>query len=351
MQTETGSMRVSTPEATAFDLVHYLDRAVHPDLALEALFEMADLLDAAKLAHLADAYAVPDVQRLGFLLSKLGQERTADALSRWLEDSRVRKVPLVAGRDSADTESDTRWRALVELFNHPDLRERLAFRGGTALNKLYLPPSRYSEDIDLVQRTARPIGDTMDAIQEVMGPWLGQPKRKQSHGPITMTYRFESTHPPVQRLRLKVEINTREHFSVLGFTEVPLTVESRWFSGTASVKTYELEELLGTKLRALYQRKKGRDLFDLWIASRHQKLDSNRVAQCFLEYLRRDGQSVSRAEFEQNLHRKADDPSFTGDLRALLVPGTHWNLEDALRFVFDELLVELPGAPWKGDSL
>ena len=38
---------------------------------------------------------------------------------------------------------------------------------------------------------------------------------------------------------------------------------SRWFTGAAKVLTYDLDELLGTKLRALYQRKKGRDLFDL----------------------------------------------------------------------------------------
>lgn len=35
--------------------------------------------------------------------------------------------------------------------------------------------------------------------------------------------------------------------------------------GTAFLKTYELEEMAGTKMRALYQRKKGRDLFDLYI--------------------------------------------------------------------------------------
>lgn len=33
-------------------------------------------------------------------------------------------------------------RALVEIFTHPDLKDRLAFRGGTALYKLHLPPLR-----------------------------------------------------------------------------------------------------------------------------------------------------------------------------------------------------------------
>ena len=43
-------------------------------------------------------------------------------------------------------------RALVEMFSSPLIRESLAFRGGTALHKLYIRPQvRYSEDIDLVQ--------------------------------------------------------------------------------------------------------------------------------------------------------------------------------------------------------
>ncbi|MGH2469017.1 MAG: nucleotidyl transferase AbiEii/AbiGii toxin family protein [Chloroflexota bacterium] len=40
-------------------------------------------------------------------------------------------------------------------------------------------------------------------------------------------------------------------------------MKSPWFTGSADVPTFALEELLGTKLRALYQRRKGRDLFDL----------------------------------------------------------------------------------------
>ena len=41
-------------------------------------------------------------------------------------------------------------------------------------------------------------------------------------------------------------------------------MENSWFTGSAELTTYHFEELLGTKLRALYQRKKGRDLYDLY---------------------------------------------------------------------------------------
>ncbi len=50
-------------------------------------------------------------------------------------------------------------RILVELYNDPYIRDALVFRGGTALNKLFLnSPARYSEDIDFVQKRAEPIG-------------------------------------------------------------------------------------------------------------------------------------------------------------------------------------------------
>jgi predicted nucleotidyltransferase component of viral defense system len=75
---------------------------------------------------------------------------------------------------------------------------------------------------------------------------------------------------------LKVETNTREHFTVSDLVKVPFKVNSSWFTGNCELTTYALEELLGTKLRALYQRKKGRDLYDLYNAlSRNPELDKD----------------------------------------------------------------------------
>jgi predicted nucleotidyltransferase component of viral defense system len=109
-------------------------------------------------------------------------------------------------------------RALVEMFNNPLVREALAFRGGTALHKLFFEqPRRYSEDIDLVQREAAPIGPVLDAIRTALDPWLGDPRRSRGQGRVKMLYRFDTTTLPVRSMRLKIEINTREHIAVLGF--------------------------------------------------------------------------------------------------------------------------------------
>ena len=85
-------------------------------------------------------------------------------------------------------------------------------------------------------------------------------------------------------LKLKVEINSRKHFTVLGFDRRQFSVESRWFSGGATILTYRLDELLGTKVRALYQRKKGRDLFDLWKAFVISDVDPTQIIVIFHEH-------------------------------------------------------------------
>ena len=149
-------------------------------------------------------------------------------------------------------------RALVEIFSDSRLSRALAMRGGTAIHKLYLsPPSRYSEDIDRVQIEPGAIGPVIDSLRSRLDEWLGEPRRRQTEGRMTMTYRFESEIPPITPLRLKVEVNTREHFSVLDLPEIPTSVACPWFEGACQVVTYHLEELLGTRLRAVYQRKKG----------------------------------------------------------------------------------------------
>ena len=50
----------------------------------------------------------------------------------------------------------------------------------------------------------------------------------------------------MEPMRLKIEVNTYEHFSEMGYVSSPFAVENAWFSGCASIKTYNLEELLGT---------------------------------------------------------------------------------------------------------
>jgi predicted nucleotidyltransferase component of viral defense system len=140
-------------------------------------------------------------------------------------------------------------RALVDLYNDPHIKDALVFRGGTALNKLFInPPSRYSEDIDFVQKNADPIGQTIDAIRALLKPWLGDPKWKITQRSAKLIYKYESINKSASKL--KIEINTTEHFQVLPLKKVPFSMDSDWFKGTADIITYEMDELMATKLRA-----------------------------------------------------------------------------------------------------
>jgi len=229
-------------------------------------------------------------------------------------------------------------RAMVQIFSDPTVSSALVLRGGTSFNKLYVPGgSRYSEDIDLVQTTAAPIGPTLTALRALLNPWLGEPTYDASQGNATLRYRFtaEGTGSP---LGLKVEINTREHFTVFGHASLDYAMESPWFIGTAAIRTYGLEELLGTKVRALYQRRKGRDLFDLWRGMAMPGVSPSRITQAFQAYMDHGGLRITAKDFETNLTHKMKDKRFLTDTRPLLSADTEYDPEQAARLVCEMLI-------------
>lgn len=111
-------------------------------------------------------------------------------------------------------------------------------------------------------------------------------------------------------------------FHRVGLVKVPFKVESSWFKGSCDITTYQLEELLGTKLRALYQRRKGRDLYDLHKAFvAKENLNIEHLIKCYLEYMQFSvGSSPSQREFMDNMELKMKDHEFLGDITALLRP-------------------------------
>lgn len=234
-------------------------------------------------------------------------------------------------------------RAVIELFGKRLLRESLAFRGGTALAKLYLEPGhRYSEDIDLVQLQPGPIGATLNAMREALDPWLGTPTWKRSHASVKLIYRLALGRESEKLRKLKLEINTREHEPMFGLIARPLSVDSRWFRGSTEVTTYCLDELLATKLRALYQRKKGRDLYDLFTARSTVEVEPQRVVDGFVRYLDLEGLRVSRAEYEANLEAKMQDADFLADVKPLVSDAGGYDASDAARLVREDFVARLP---------
>jgi len=231
-------------------------------------------------------------------------------------------------------------RVLVELFSDELLNNALAFRGGTALHKLYLQPqTRYSEDIDLVQINSEPINPILKQIRERLS-FLGTKRTVKQHiHNNTIIYRFDTNTLPVINMRLKIEINTREHFHVLGLKQIPYKIENGWFSGECKLKSYELEELLGTKLRALYQRRKGRDLFDLYWALKNEQVDTKKLIHCYKTYMQFSVEKTpTQKQFHANLQEKMTDREFLLDIQGILKPGVEFNNQEAWETVRKELV-------------
>ncbi|MGI6100273.1 MAG: nucleotidyl transferase AbiEii/AbiGii toxin family protein [Kiritimatiellia bacterium] len=240
-------------------------------------------------------------------------------------------------------------RALVAVFSEETIARGLVFRGGTAIHKLHLASAaRYSEDIDLVQGAPEPIGPIIDAIRVVLDPLLGTPQRKFGRGLVTIMYRMESEGAPAVPMRLKIEINSREHFALLGIMRKPFAVESSWFRGACEIPTFRMEELLGSKLRALYQRRKGRDLFDLWLGLTVGEADPVLVVRCFRRFLEAQGVRISAAEFRQNLAAKLSDPVFLADMAQLLRPGQVFDISAAHELVLTRLVDALERSDKEG---
>lgn len=240
-------------------------------------------------------------------------------------------------------------RALCDLFNASALQGRIAFRGGTAINKLlFKEPLRYSEDIDLVQTHAEPIGTTVDAIRKALS-WLGKCNHEQAGHSMRLVFKFNPEADPQTTQKLKVEINTREHVHLLGIKVYPFAVDSDWYRGNTEIASFEPEELFGTKLRALLQRRKSRDLFDLHQGLEQLAMNPDKLIACFDHYLTLEGKPITRAIAEQRMLEKLTR-SLTEDIAPLLPAGIRFNKDDsmhAFEHIWKVLITRIKGDAWK----
>ena len=250
-------------------------------------------------------------------------------ISPWRENVQVEQDLLIC-------------RALVEIYKDEYLASHLAFRGGTALHKLYMHPQpRYSEDIDLVQINAEPIKETYIHLRQALA-FLGEPVVKQKKHNNTLLFRLQSDGLPSMPIHIKVEINCKEHFSVLPLVKVPFKVESMWYKGEAELLTYQLDELIGTKMRALYQRRKGRDLFDLYKALTTADLNIDNVLQAYNAYMDFVVEhKPTYKEFIINMADKMQDADFLGDTESMLRFGDTFDPQAAYEHVREKLIDKL----------
>ena len=243
-------------------------------------------------------------------------------------------------------------RALCDLFASERLQGRIAFRGGTAIHKLlFSQPLRYSEDIDLVQTQAEPIGQTAHAIGDALA-WLGGCSSERAAHSMHFVFRFTPEAEGGSQLKLKVEINTREHTPFCGLKEYAFAMDNSWHQAKAQILSFEPDELFGTKLRALLQRNKNRDLFDLNQGLHQLGLDCDRVIACLQHYLALEGHSISRANAEERMLKKLNQ-SLVEDVAPLLPVGVRFDDDDAIAAfsrVWGALIRRMQGESWKSSN-
>lgn len=226
-------------------------------------------------------------------------------------------------------------RLIVEIASDDYLGDELVFRGGTCLHKLHAPaPLRYSEDLDYVRSTGGGIRELTQAVTQI-GDRLGMEVRTKltEHPKMFLRAPYETGGGP---MRVKIEVNTSERSPANQPIRLPFHVESSWFNGNAEVLTFTLDELVATKIRALFQRSKGRDVFDLWLALTQLGVTPSSIIEAFVPY-RPDGYTRHRAEM--NLREKLKRSAFREDIRALVTAWPEgYDIDAAAELIVTDLL-------------
>ena len=203
--------------------------------------------------------------------------------------------------------------SICEISNNKLLKNELILRGGTACHKLFMPtPFRYSEDLDYIRINSGGIGDVMKELT-TLGKRLGfNVATKMSMYPkVYWRYTSENGIPS----KIKIEINTYEREPKYSFINKEHQVDSSYYTGQANVRTLEVEELIASKIRALYQRSKGRDLYDIFLAIDYLHIDINKVLEAFPLY---KPENMTRELLLSNFESKMNDSQFLNDMNNLL---------------------------------
>ena len=249
-------------------------------------------------------------------------------------------------------------RAMVALFDDTFLSSQVAMRGGTLLHKVHLAPaSRYSEDIDLVVVGTRPEEHIRRAVRRVLAEVLGAPKASawgtlklalrnavQPSRVLRMTYSLPSIIEPGRMLDIVIEANVTERKPHRSVVEIPFGFPFRGKSVQTRIKGYDIHEMLGTKMRAMFQRKRGRDLFDLYwaLTKSTSPVDPSGIIESFQHYMKQEGTKAGQAEFVGILEAHLKDRGFCSDMEPLLRSGITYDPQSAGSYVKANLLSLLP---------
>jgi predicted transcriptional regulator of viral defense system len=119
--TTAGTIKVSTPEATALDVVGYVSHCAGLDNVATILIELAERIDPHRLVEVAELSPVSYAQRLGYLLELVGEKESAEPLADYVRSKRPIPTALTPKVSIKGTRKDRRWQVYVNSEIDPDL--------------------------------------------------------------------------------------------------------------------------------------------------------------------------------------------------------------------------------------
>ena len=161
---------------------------------------------------------------------------------------------------------------------------------------------------------------------------------------LRMTYTIPSLMEPGTNMEIVVEANVTERKPHRPVIKIPFEFPFRDAAVRTQVSGYDIHEMLGTKMRALFQRRRGRDLFDLYWALTLAKpaVVPSRIIESFQHYLKLEGSVAGRSEFVELLDAHLADRGFCSDMNQLLRAGIVYDPQQAGEYVKAKLLALLP---------
>jgi len=223
---------------------------------------------------------------------------------------------------------------LDALYRNNFLAERLYMKGGTAINKLYLEKtSRLSVDLDFnhVGPKEQVLKERPDIRREIMKLLKKQDDSYVIHSShryeqTTIKSRYKTVIGPPQSF--KIEISHVERFPILDSVQKQLATPD----GQANVITYQIEELTATKLRAFFERLKGRDIYDLFFISRLE-LHPIITRKMFLYYFYRSRKVFNPKVHYGNLSKRYSSEKYVDDVSTFIKPTVTFSLKEAAQQV------------------
>ena len=161
---------------------------------------------------------------------------------------------------------------------------------------------------------------------------------------LRMTYAIPSLVETGTNLEIVVEANVTERTPHLPVIKIPFEFPFQDTVVSTKVCGYDIHEMLGTKMRALFQRRRGRDLFDLYWALTLAKpaVAPAGIIESFQHYLKLEGSVAERTEFISLLDGHLADRGFCSDMKQLLRAGIDYDPQQAGEYVKSKLLALLP---------